>query len=65
MTLTDDRPDDRLPAPTHCRSCGALIWWRVNPSGARQPFNWDASRLSPTDVPHHATCPDGRAWRRR
>lgn len=54
-----------LPDPrevNRCRSCNALVWWRVNPSGARQPFDWDIKSRSKTDMPHHATCPQGRAW---
>jgi hypothetical protein len=59
---------DGLPDPrevNRCRSCGALIYWRVNPSGARQPFDWDARQRMPTTMPHHATCPQGREWQRR
>ena len=49
----------------NCRSCGAMIWWRVNPSGARQPFDYDVANRMGTTMPHHATCPQGREWRRR
>ena len=64
MTLVDERPSHPEP-PARCRSCGALIWWRVNPSGRRQPFDWDTANNLPTEIPHHSTCPDGRAWQRR
>jgi len=47
-----------------CRSCGAAIWWRVNPSGARQPFDYDPNHRKGTLMPHHATCPQGRAWQK-
>jgi hypothetical protein len=48
-----------------CRSCGASIWWRVNPSGARQPFDYSPRHRMGTLMPHHATCPQGREWQRR
>lgn len=48
----------------HCRSCNALIWWRINPTGARQPFDYDAVNRRGTEMPHHATCPQGREWQR-
>jgi hypothetical protein len=57
-TPTDQRPTERS---SRCRSCAALIWWRVNDSGRRQPFDWVDG---PTEVPHHATCPDRQQWRR-
>jgi hypothetical protein len=56
-----------LPDPrevNRCRSCGAPVWWRINPSGARQPFDWDVKNRAKTDMPHHATCPQGKAWQK-
>lgn len=64
MTMTDERPLND-PTISTCRSCGAAVWWRVNPSGARQPFDYDLRNRAPTDMPHHATCPQGREWSRR
>ena len=61
MTMTDDRPLGNL---NYCRSCGAAVWWKVNPSGARQPFDFDVQKRVPTEMPHHATCPQGREWQR-
>jgi len=63
VTLVDERPKTPEP-PTHCRSCGAWIWWRINPSGKKQPFDYDKEHEEPTGMPHHATCPQGRQWQR-
>ena len=43
-----------------CRgqNCKAVIYWRVNSSGRRQPFNSDGS-------PHHATCVDVGSFRKQ
>jgi hypothetical protein len=43
-----------------CRgpNCHAVIYWRVNSSGRRQPFNSDGS-------PHHATCVDVGSFRQQ
>jgi hypothetical protein len=60
MTTTE-----ALEPPTHCRSCNALIWWRVNPSGKRQPFDYDSVTHEYTSMPHHATCPQGADWRNK
>lgn len=42
---------------SRCKSCGAPLWWRVNPSGKRQPMNVDLVTGTDTQTPHHATCP--------
>jgi len=48
----------------HCRSCLKPIWWRVNPSGKRQPMNIDPETNQATQTPHHATCPSVQQWRK-
>jgi hypothetical protein len=47
-----------------CRSCQAPIWWRLNPSGKRQPLDFDMVVGQPTQTPHHATCPSAQQWRK-
>lgn len=49
---------------SYCRSCGKAIWWRVNPSGKRQPMDVAADG-KPSDMPHHATCPSAAEWRKK
>jgi hypothetical protein len=48
-----------------CRSCQAPIWWRKNPSGKRQPMDYDLVTNTQTDMPHHATCPERGHWQGR
>jgi hypothetical protein len=50
---------------SRCRSCQAPIWWRKNPSGKRQPMDYDLVTNTETDSPHHATCRDRDRWRHR
>jgi hypothetical protein len=57
--------EERREQPVHCRSCNAWIWWRINPSGRRQPFDYDAVTREHTTMPHHATCPQGREWQNK
>lgn len=51
------------PDLSRCRSCGAPIWWRKNPSGKFQPMDYDLTTNQATDMPHHATCPERDRWR--
>ena len=60
MTTTESRE-----RPVHCRSCNAMIWWKINPSGRRQPFDYDEETNEYLTMPHHATCPQGREWQRK
>lgn len=53
---------EKIGRHTECRSCGKPIWWRVNPSGKRQPMDYDLEHDVPTEMPHHATCPQARVW---
>lgn len=55
----------KKPPVAHCNSCHAPIWWRLNPSGKRQPMDYDLVTAMPTDMPHHATCKDRDKWRRK
>lgn len=74
---------------SHCRSCGARIYWVVTEGGAAMPVDADPvpggnvvirrhgiryvghvlrrDESPPPGVerrmPHHATCPDGAAWK--
>jgi hypothetical protein len=56
QTQVRSPPMNREPALSRCRSCQAPIWWRKNPSGKRQPMDYDLVTNSRTGVPHHATC---------
>lgn len=60
MTTTESKE-----RPVHCRSCNAMIWWKINPSGRRQPFDYDEETNEYLTMPHHATCPQGREWQRK
>jgi hypothetical protein len=54
-----------MPEPmSRCRSCQRPIWWRVNPSGKRQPMDYDLVANQPAQSPHHATCPLVQEWRK-
>jgi len=50
---------------SHCRGCNQAIWWRLNPSGKRQPMDYDLVTGQPTQTPHHATCPQVQRFRRQ
>lgn len=48
---------------SHCRSCGAPIWWGKTPAGKRNPF--DVQGDARTAVTHFSTCPQAKDWSKR
>lgn len=66
---TNSLPDTTYPTVrppvARCRSCHRPVWWRVNPSGKKQPMDYDLVTATATQTPHHATCPNAADWRRR
>lgn len=50
---------------SHCRSCGAAIWWGLTKTGKRCPFDYDLVNAIRTDVSHFGTCPQASGWSKR
>lgn len=52
------------PEPSHCRSCGAAVWFGRTKNGRLCPYN-----IGPdgeyTDAPHFVNCPQSQDWSKR
>lgn len=48
---------------SHCRSCGAAIWWGETRTGKLCPF--DIVNDEPTQESHFKTCTDAQRWSKK